>query len=149
LKSPPEEEITEAVAQWLEERDWEIIATHHPGTQGGFRLKGDANKGEGDIIPDVVAVRGWTVLAVESKPTFDKSDLHKVVRIAEDCGYRSELEALIANRHLSEADSAKVVVLVGLAFSGPIPSDIPHSIIVFLYVNGTISVVHDPDNMVL
>jgi hypothetical protein len=128
LSEVAEETITDAVAGLLRQCGWEVIATHHPGAQGGFRISVPGGKGAGDIIPDVVAVRGNEVLVVESKPRFVRADLRKMTALRDDeCRCRN----LLAQVGLGDYPAA--AVRVGLAMAGVGPADIPTDVVVFTH----------------
>lgn len=81
-----EEEVTEAVEEYLDAAGWTMFAVDYPTSGSGLRLhpndREDGTKHSGSVVPDIVAYRENTVLVVESKPYFDRNDAAKLGDIA-------------------------------------------------------------------
>ena len=71
-----EEQITKAIAIWLEANQWEIIAIDFPQSGTGRRLKN--NNDDMVIIPDIIAYKNSVMIFMENKDRFNTPDLTKV-----------------------------------------------------------------------
>lgn len=78
-----EEFITKCTLSFLRARRWRVLAFDYPQSGTGVSLQpedrsDDSSKNLGVIIPDVVAVKGQTLLILESKPAFYAPDVEKL-----------------------------------------------------------------------
>jgi len=90
IKLTDEYDVTYAVKEWLIRRGWSIVAFNPPGSQGTFTipnpLKDPRYRGQtGSKSPDIIAIRNSKyLLIIESKPTFVKKDVVKLMNLVEN-----------------------------------------------------------------
>ncbi len=132
-----EEEITRALADWLEERGWEVCSVHYPGTHGGLRFRRVApgQRALDAIVPDIVALRRRHLLIVESKPAYWAADVEKLGRLASDAAYEADI---CRAARVERAEEANLVMAV--AFAGESPEPPPPGFVLFVYQRGGIEV---------
>ena len=132
-----EEDITRALAEWLEERGWELCSVHYPGTQGGLRFRRAApgERALDAIVPDIVALLGSNLLVVESKPAYSSSDVAKLERLARDSAYRSDICRAARVECIDE-----VKLITGIAYAGASPEQPPSDFLLFVYCDRAITV---------
>jgi len=101
-----EEQITKAILDWLEEQGWEIICYDFPQSGTGISLHPNeelrTTKNKGAIIPDIVAIKGTTVLFFENKDRFVLSDFVKVNGLKTGSDYSASLQKLLKNYNVSQ-----------------------------------------------
>lgn len=101
-----EEQITKAILDWLEEQGWEIICYDFPQSGTGISLHPNeelrTTKNKGAIIPDIVAIKGTTVLFFENKDRFVLSDFEKVNDLKTGSDYSASLQKLLKNYEVSQ-----------------------------------------------
>lgn len=101
-----EEQITKAILDWLEEKGWEIICYDFPQSGTGISLHPNeelrTTKNKGAIIPDIVAIKGTTVLFFENKDRFVLSDFVKVNDLKTGTDYSASLQKLLKNYKVSQ-----------------------------------------------
>lgn len=127
IKITDEYDVTYAVKEWLIERGWSIVAFNPPGAQGTFTIpnpsKDPRYRGQtGSKSPDLIAVKDSRYLLIlESKPTFDKKDVMKLVNLVEN---KARLELLldlvekICKVNEVKFDRNKCVLILGKAHGG-------------------------------
>lgn len=100
-----EEQITKAILDWLEANGWEIICFDFPQSGTGVSMHPNeelrTTKNKGAIIPDIVAIKGTTVLFFENKDRFVLSDFVKVNDLKTGSDYSSSLQKLLKNHKVS------------------------------------------------
>ncbi|MBE2190270.1 MAG: hypothetical protein IAE98_12480 [Candidatus Kapabacteria bacterium] len=108
-----EEQITKTILDWLEKHGWEIICYDFPQSGTGVSLHPNeelrTTKNKGAIIPDIVAIKGTTVVFFENKDRFVLSDFNKVSDLKTGSDYSSSLEKLLKSYKVS-----KILYGVGL-----------------------------------
>ena len=101
-----EEQITKTILDWLEKHGWEIICYDFPQSGTGVSLHPNeelrTTKNKGAIIPDIVAIKGTTVVFFENKDRFVLSDFNKVSDLKTDYDYSSSLEKLLKGHKVSK-----------------------------------------------
>ena len=103
IKMVDEYIVTYAVKEWLISNGWNIVAFNPPRAQGTFTIpnpkKAMGYRGQtGSKSPDLIAVKNSKFLIiVESKPTFNKNDIEKMVNLFND-KERTELLLNIVNK---------------------------------------------------
>lgn len=101
-----EEQITKAILNWLEANGWEIICFDFPQSGTGVSMHPNeelrTTKNKGAIIPDIVAIKGTTVLFFENKDRFVLSDFIKVNELKTGSDYSASLERLLKNYKVSK-----------------------------------------------
>ena len=101
-----EEQITKAILDWLEEKGWEIICYDFPQSGTGISLHPNeelrTTKNKGAIIPDIVAIKGTTVLFFENKDRFVLSDFVKVNDLKTGTDYSASLQKLLKNYKVTQ-----------------------------------------------
>lgn len=101
-----EEQITKAILDWLEEQGWDIICYDFPQSGTGISLHPNeelrTTKNKGAIIPDIVAIKGTTVLFFENKDRFVLSDFEKVNDLKTGSDYSASLQKLLKNYKVSQ-----------------------------------------------
>jgi len=120
--------VTECVARYLASRKWTIHSVHHPGAQGGVRLRptsATGSRSKETLIPDIVASKQGVFLLVESKPRFDVRDVRKVQRAAQPAYVAGLAAALELAVHPS-------LVLPAVAFSGLPPAAVAPGVVLFI-----------------
>ncbi|QWC19186.1 hypothetical protein [Halorubrum sp. 2020YC2] len=104
-----EEQVTEAVEEYLEREGWTMFAVDYPTSGSGLRLHPNdreaGTKHSGSIVPDIVAHRDGTVLIVECKPHFDRHDARKLDEVAEG-RYSDSLERRVYSTDVREVATA-------------------------------------------
>ena len=75
-----EEKVTKSILSYLIGRGWKIITFDFPqsGTGRSLHPNGSVSKNAGDLIPDVVAVKGDVSIYMENKDHYDLEDFAKV-----------------------------------------------------------------------
>lgn len=100
-----EEQITKAILNWLEASGWEIICYDFPQSGTGISLHPNeeirTTKNKGAIIPDIVAIKGTTVVFFENKDRFVLSDFMKVNDLRTGSEYSASLDKLLKNYQVS------------------------------------------------
>jgi hypothetical protein len=100
-----EEQITKAILNWLEANGWEIICFDFPQSGTGVSMHPNeelrTTKNKGAIIPDIVAIKGTTVLFFENKDRFVLSDFVKVNDLKTGSDYSNSLQKLLKNHKVS------------------------------------------------
>jgi len=76
--NPSEEEVIIALAEFLDENNWEIVACHPPGGHTSFSIL-DGRRSKGGYMPDVVAIQENQnsvpiVIIAECKPSYNETD---------------------------------------------------------------------------
>jgi hypothetical protein len=101
-----EEQVTKAILGWLEEQGWEIICYDFPQSGTGISLHPNealrTTKNKGALIPDIVAIKGTTVLFFENKDRFVLSDFVKVNDLKSGLDYSNSLQKLLKNFKVSQ-----------------------------------------------
>lgn len=101
-----EEQITKAILNWLEIHGWEIICYDFPQSGTGVSLHPNEDlrttKNKGAIIPDIVAIKGPTVLFFENKDRFVLNDFIKVQDLRIGTDYSISLQKLLKNYAVTE-----------------------------------------------
>ena len=104
-----EEQVTEAVEEYLESEGWTMFAVDYPTSGSGLRLHPNdreaGTKHSGSIVPDIVAYEKDTVLIVESKPYFDRNDAEKLADIANG-RYSDSLERRVYSTEVNKVVTA-------------------------------------------
>lgn len=100
-----EEQITKAILNWLEASSWEIICFDFPQSGTGISLHPNeeirTTKNKGAIIPDIVAIKGTTVVFFENKDRFVLSDFMKVNDLRTGSDYSASLDKLLKSHQVS------------------------------------------------
>lgn len=100
-----EEQITKALLNWLEANGWEIICYDFPQSGTGISLHPNeeirTTKNKGAIIPDIVAIKGTTVVFFENKDRFVLSDFIKVNDLRTGSDYSASLDKLLKSYQVS------------------------------------------------
>lgn len=101
-----EEKITKAILGWLESNDWKIIAYDFPQSGTGISLHPNkeirTTKNKGAIIPDIIAIKGTTVVFFENKDRFVLSDFIKVNDLRMSSDYSTSLDKLFRGFQVSD-----------------------------------------------
>lgn len=128
-----EYDVTYAVKEWLVRRGWSIVAFNPPGSQGTFTIpdpsKDPRYRGQtGSKSPDIIALKDSKyLLIIESKPTFDKKDVMKLINLVKN---RDRLNLLVdILEKMCKANNVKFdrenhVLMLGKAHGGglnPLP----------------------------
>ena len=94
-----EEQITKAILTWLQINSWKIICYDFPQSGTGISLHPNEDirttKNKGAIIPDIVAIKGTTVVLFENKDRFVLSDFTKVADLRSGSDYSTSLDKLL------------------------------------------------------
>jgi len=94
-----EEQITKALLHWLEANGWEIICYDFPQSGTGISLHPNeeirTTKNKGAIIPDIVAIKGTTVVLFENKDRYVQSDFVKINDLKVGSDYSASLDKLL------------------------------------------------------
>ncbi len=94
-----EEQITLALIEWLSSKGWEIICYDFPQSGTGISLHPNdeirTTKNKGAMIPDIVAIKGTTVLFLENKDRFVLSDFFKLNELRTGSDYSASLSKLL------------------------------------------------------
>lgn len=100
-----EEQITKVILNWLETSDWKIICFDFPQSGTGVSLHPNEElretKNKGAIIPDIVAVKGKTVVFFENKDRFVLSDFEKVNELRTSTDYSNAIKKLLSGLNYS------------------------------------------------
>ncbi len=134
---PREEDITEAVADYLRDR-WHVLGTHHPGASGGIRLQPNPSGAGAElpaVIPDVVAARALALLLVESKPRFSPADVRKLRAVVLSGAY-----AIDAVRVAGLSPHAVPRLIPAIAYCPQGGEPHPEGFVVFHYLDNRIQV---------
>lgn len=109
-----EEHVTKALLQWLIDSQWEIICFDFPQSGTGKVLHPDNtnSKTEGAIIPDIVAIKGTTVVDFENKDRFVQEDFDKVAYIRGTSVYDRDFAKLLKGRSYNQ-----IYYGIGMPFS--------------------------------
>lgn len=101
-----EEQITKAILDWLEKDGWEILCYDFPQSGTGVSMHPNeelrTTKNKGAIIPDIVAIKGTTVLFFENKDRFVLSDFVKVNDLKTGSDYSASIQKLLKNYKVSQ-----------------------------------------------
>lgn len=101
-----EEQITKAILDWLEKDGWEILCYDFPQSGTGISMHPNeelrTSKNKGAIIPDIVAIKGTTVLFFENKDRFVLSDFVKVNDLKTGSDYSASIQKLLKNYKVSQ-----------------------------------------------
>lgn len=112
-----EEQITKAILNWLEQNGWKIICFDFPQSGTGFSLHPNeeirTTKNKGAIIPDIVAIKGKSVVFFENKDRFVLDDFNKVEILRKTGDFSSSIQNLLADYSYS-----KIFYGVGLPDEG-------------------------------
>ena len=136
-----EEQVARSVLSWLSDRGWEILDYDFPGggTGRSFHVGEAQDKTSGLVIPDVIAIKGATLLVLENKAGDTRFDYEKI----------RKLRAAGFDRALHEAYPTRTFnrVVYGVAFGGPFRyADLAVSygldVVVQVAEDGTCSIVH-------
>jgi hypothetical protein len=108
-----EENITIALIGWLKKNGWKIICFDFPQSGTGSSLHPNeeirTTKNKGSIIPDIVAIKGTTVVFFENKDRFVFDDFQKVEILRKTQNYSGSIKNL-----LTEYSYSKIFYGVGL-----------------------------------
>ncbi len=113
-----EEVITKFAIQALTSMGWRVLAYDFPQSGSTFRLRATSvidggSKNQGNIIPDVVAHKGRTVIIVETKPQEDRSDVVKLLELRDQWSdHAASLRVLIEPEAY---DNVRFGICIGLA----------------------------------
>lgn len=111
-----EEQVTKAILNWLELKDWEIICFDFPQSGMGILLHPNnelrTTKNRGAILPDIVAIKGGVVVFFENKDHFVLSDFKKVNELRITTDYSESIKNLLKGFKYS-----KIFYGVGLPYS--------------------------------
>ena len=133
IKLTDEYDVTYAVKEWLIRRGWRIVAFNPPGAQGTFTIpnpsKDPRYRGQtGSKSPDIIALKDSRyLLIIESKPTFNKKDVTKLINLVKNKA-RMDLLLEILEK-ICEANNVKFdrkdhILILGKAHGGglkPLP----------------------------
>ena len=108
-----EEQVTKAVLNWLEKNGWKIICFDFPQSGTGVSLHPNeeirTTKNRGAIIPDIVAIKGRSVVFFENKDRFVLDDFLKIKELRKSSNYSNSIKKL-----LSGCNYEQIVYGVGL-----------------------------------
>lgn len=94
-----EEQLTKTILDWLETNGWKIICFDFPQSGTGVSLHPNEDvrttKNKGAIIPDIVAIKGKTVVFFENKDRFVLSDFEKVSELRTTTDYSASIKKLL------------------------------------------------------
>ncbi|MCD6471200.1 hypothetical protein J7K86_01590 [bacterium] len=85
-----ERNVTLALAEFLNNNSWEVVACHPPGGHTSFSIL-NGRRSKGGYMPDVVAIKfdkninDFIVIVAESKPTFKQAnkDIQKLFKLSD------------------------------------------------------------------
>jgi len=83
IRTLEERDVTRLLKNFLEKKNWEILSVHYPGSQAGVFIVLN-EKPRRTIVPDIIAMKGNTILIVECKLKFSKQDVKKLNEVFKD-----------------------------------------------------------------
>jgi hypothetical protein len=95
-----EEQITKALLMWLNGKGWKILCFDFPQSGTGYNIHPNeevrTTKNKGAIIPDIVAIKGTSVVFFENKDRFVLDDFIKTNELRRGSDYTDSIAKLLA-----------------------------------------------------
>ncbi len=146
-----EENITLTLIEWLTKKGWEIICFDFPQSGTGVSLHPNeeirSTRNKGDIIPDIIAINGMSVVFFENKYRFEFSDFEKVDDLRNTSNYSNAIKEL-----LDGFEYSNIYYGVGLPFSHTNSAKSEQNknktdFILLLDSNNEVIILHDPNEL--
>lgn len=117
--------MTLSLRDFLAKRGWQILSIHFPGAQGGLSVSGHG-KTRG-WVPDLLALKCYTLLTVESKAHYTSSDIDKLDEMLADQKIVRKLKLKLSLKEGTVCQ--KAIAFHALSFE---QSDVPSNFVVFV-----------------